>query len=201
MKIYLASASPRRREIIEKLGIEAEILVSGADEDTDITDPAGLVELLSRRKAESVAREIEEAPDKPDSFCVIGADTVVSIDGGILGKPTDEADARRMLKLLSGRTHQVYTGVSLVISPGKTSPRDVMVFHEKTDVEFAAMTDEEIEAYIATGDPMDKAGAYGVQSYAAPYVKGIHGDYYNVMGLPACRLYHEMKAALDSRKE
>ena len=195
MKIYLASASPRRREIMEKIGVDAEIRVSGADEDVDETDPAELVEQLSARKAVSVADEIdaESGSGDPAPYCVIGADTVVSIDGRILGKPTDEADAHRMLKALSGRTHQVFTGVTLVITPGKDADCDVIIFHEKTDVEFCEMSDEEIDAYIATGDPMDKAGAYGVQSYAAPYVSGMHGDYYNVMGLPACRLYHELK--------
>ena len=180
---------------MEKIGIDAEIRVSGADEDVDVTDPAELVEQLSARKAVSVADEIDsgEGAGSMEAYCVIGADTVVSIDGRILGKPADEADARRMLKTLSGRTHQVFTGVTLVITPGKAADCDIISFHEKTDVEFCEMSDEEIDAYIATGDPMDKAGAYGIQSYAAPFVSGMHGDYYNVMGLPACRLYHEMK--------
>ena len=180
---------------MEKIGVDAEIRISGADEDVDVTDPAELVEQLSARKAVSVADEIdaESGTGSTDAYCVIGADTVVSIDGRILGKPVDEADAHRMLKTLSGRTHQVFTGVTLVITPGKDADCDVISFHEKTDVEFCRMSDEEIDAYIATGDPMDKAGAYGVQSYAAPFVSGMHGDYYNVMGLPACRLYHELK--------
>lgn len=201
MKIYLASASPRRREIMEKIGIDAEIRVSGADEDTDLTDPVELVEELSARKAVSVADEIDadDSIDTSEGYCVIGSDTVVSIDGRILGKPVDEEDARRMLKRLSSRTHQVYTGVALVIERPEADRTpdgnecDVIVFHEKTDVEFCEMTDEEITSYIATGDPMDKAGAYGVQSYAAPYIRALHGDYYNVMGLPASRLYHELK--------
>ena len=202
MKIYLASASPRRREIMEKIGVDAQILVSGADEETELTDPTDLVELLSKRKALSVADEIEASPDADisEGYCVIGADTVVSIDSRILGKPADEDDARRMLGILSGRTHQVYTGVSLVIRRPHTggadpgSGRETVVFHEKTDVQFCEMTDEEIDTYIATGDPMDKAGAYGVQSYAAPFVSALYGDYYNVMGLPASRLYHALKA-------
>ncbi len=206
MKIYLASASPRRREIMEKIGIDAQIRVSGADEDTDLSDPADIVELLARRKAESVADEIDadHGTDLSDGYCVIGADTVVSIDGRILGKPGDEDEARRMLGTLSGRTHQVYTGVSLVIrkpesaADAKSDVRETVSFHEKTDVVFCEMTDEEIDAYIATGDPMDKAGAYGVQSYAAPYVGAIYGDYYNVMGLPASRLYHELKRRISN---
>lgn len=205
MKIYLASASPRRREILEKIGMDAQIRVSGADEDTELTDPADIVELLSRRKAESVADEIDADPDADltEGYCVIGADTVVSIDGRILGKPVDEDDARRMLLTLSGRTHQVYTGVSLVIRRPETGAdhsapeHEIISFHEKTDVVFCEMTDEEIDAYIATGDPMDKAGAYGVQSYAAPFVSAIYGDYYNVMGLPASRLYHELKRRIN----
>lgn len=190
---------------MEKIGIDAQICVSGADEETELADPADIVELLSGRKAESVADEIDadRGIDLSEGYCVIGADTVVSIDGHILGKPEDEADARRMLETLSGRTHQVYTGVSLVIRQPSSSAgenrgdREIVSFHEKTDVVFCEMTDEEIDAYIATGDPMDKAGAYGVQSYAAPFVSAIYGDYYNVMGLPACRLYHELKRRIN----
>ncbi|MCR5594301.1 MAG: Maf family protein [Lachnospiraceae bacterium] len=192
MKTYLASASPRRREIIEKLGIKADIRVSGADEETDILDPEALVTELSKKKAVSVSADIHKAQDDDQPYCVIGADTVVSIDGMILGKPKDEQDAADMLSRLSGRTHQVFTGVTIVIcKPGQNE--DTISFCEKTDVDFCEMTKDEIDAYIATGDPMDKAGAYGVQSLAAPYVSGIKGDYYNVMGLPACRLYHELK--------
>lgn len=190
---------------MEKIGIDVQIRVSGADEETELADPSDIVEQLSWRKAESVADELEADPgiDLSEGYCVIGADTVVSIDGHILGKPEDEADARRMLETLSGRTHQVYTGVSLVIRRPKsgtdhgTSERETVSFHEKTDVVFCEMTDEEIDAYITTGDPMDKAGAYGVQSYAAPFVSAIYGDYYNVMGLPASRLYHELKRRID----
>ncbi len=195
MKIYLASASPRRKEIMGKIGVKAEILISGADEDVDITEPSKLVEELSVRKAVSVAEELEESKDDSEERCVIGADTVVAIDGRILGKPVDVEDARRMLKLISGRKHQVYTGVSLVISGNGDEERRVITFHEKTDVEFDVLSDEEIDSYIATGDPMDKAGAYGIQSLAAPFIKAIYGDYYNVCGLPASRLYHELKAA------
>ena len=195
MEIYLASASPRRKEIIGKIGIKAKIRVSGADEDTDITDPSKLVEELSARKAQSVADELTASKEGGPEFCVIGADTVVALDGCILGKPADKEDARRMLKLISGRKHQVYTGVSLVICGGVRKERRVITFHEKTDVEFDVLTDEEIDSYIATGDPMDKAGAYGIQSLAAPYIRAIYGDYYNVCGLPASRLYHELVAA------
>ncbi len=195
MKIYLASASPRRREIIEKIGIRAVIRISGADEDTTICEPSELVKQLSVRKALSVADELDASGEAKEGYCVIGADTVVALDGLILEKPADKEDAQRMLKLISGRKHQVYTGVSLVISGTESMERRIITFYEKTDVEFDVMTDEEIDSYIATGDPMDKAGAYGIQSLAAPYIKAIYGDYYNVCGLPANRLYHELKAA------
>lgn len=179
---------------MEKTGIDVTVRVSGADEDTDISEPSALVETLSSLKAHSVAKEVEAETGPDGGYCVIGADTVVSADGSILGKPVDEDDARSMLKRLSGRTHQVYTGVTLEYRhPGETESHTVS-FHEKTDVCFCEMTDEEIDSYVFTGDPMDKAGAYGIQSYAAPYVSAIYGDYYNVMGLPACRLYHELKA-------
>ena len=191
VKIYLASASPRRLEIMEKIGASVEVMVSDADENTDITDPILLVEYLSKLKAESVFHKLKNDLSG-QSFCVIGADTVVSLDGHIMGKPADEEDAFKMLRDLSGRRHHVYTGVTVMMSDDDGAEKKVS-FYEETGVDFCEMSDDEIRAYIATKDPMDKAGAYGIQSYAAPFVSAISGDYYNVMGLPACRLYHELK--------
>ena len=191
VKIYLASASPRRLEIMEKIGVDVEVMVSDADENTDITDPILLVGYLSKIKAESVFRKLKNDL-AGQSFCVIGADTVVSLDGHIMGKPADEEDAFKMLRDLSGRRHHVYTGVTVMLSDDDGTEKKVS-FYEETGVDFCEMSDDEIRSYIATGDPMDKAGAYGIQSYAAPFVSAISGDYYNVMGLPACRLYHELK--------
>ena len=176
MDLILASASPRRRELLEHIGLSFDVIPAAGPE----TPPAGAsagetAAALSRAKAEEIAR------DHPGSV-VIGADTVVEIDGAILGKPRDEADAARMLGLLSGREHRVYTGVT-VIRDGKSVSR-----WEETKVFFRKMTEREIAAYIATGEPMDKAGAYGYQGRAGLFVEKIEGDFFNVVGLPLCRL-------------
>lgn len=189
MTIYLASASPRRQELLTQIGIKYEVRVSGADEDIEETDPRHIVEQLSIYKAQAVAKELED--EGVTDYCVIGADTVVACDEKVLGKPLDEADAKKMLKLLSGRGHQVYTGVTLIMHKDGTE-KTLINFHEVTTVNMYELSDAEIDAYIATGEPMDKAGAYGIQARAAAYVSGIEGDYYNVVGLPVARLYHEL---------
>ncbi|MBQ8946199.1 MAG: septum formation protein Maf [Lachnospiraceae bacterium] len=197
IKCYLASASPRRRELMEQTGFCFEVRVSGADENIPVTDPAGLVEQLSAIKAGSVAGELIAEGTHEERFMVIGADTVVSIDGKILGKPVDEQDASRMLREISGRTHSVFTGVTVVmVCQGAEAGR--VTFHEETKVTIAEMTDSEIAGYVAGGDPMDKAGAYGIQSGAAVFVSSIEGDYYNVVGLPVCSLYHNIKRLSES---
>lgn len=182
-KVILASASPRRRELLHQVGIEPEIEPSHVEEVITTTVPADAVMELSAQKAEDIAKR-----HKGEPVIVIGADTVVSSDGRILGKPHDEKDAFEMLSGLNGRTHQVYTGVTVIsCETGKTS-----TFAEKTEVEVYPMTDAQIQAYIATGEPMDKAGAYGIQGRFAAYVKGICGDYNNVVGLPVGRLCQEL---------
>ena len=180
-KVVLASASPRRQELIQLLGLKAEIHPSGIAEDVNDADPSLLVQKLAFQKAEDVAKQY------PKDYLVIGADTVVFFEDRILGKPKSEEDAYRMLSALSGRTHQVYTGVSLRFQGKK------MGFYEKTEVQFARLTEREIWDYIESKEPMDKAGAYGIQGRFAPFVKGIAGDYYNVMGLPLARLYQALK--------
>ncbi len=180
-KLILASGSPRRRELLAQAGIPFEVIVSNAEEIMTKTEPGAIVEELARCKAEAVARQY---PDR----VVLGADTVVTLDGEILGKPKDEADAARMLRALQGREHQVYTGVAFVRG------REIHSFHEKTDVWMYSMTEEEIEAYIKSGDCMDKAGAYGIQGNFAIHIKGIKGDYYNVVGLPVGRVWQEYKS-------
>lgn len=180
-KVVLASASPRRQELIQLLGLKAEIHPSGIAEDVTEADPSLLVQKLAFQKAEDVAKQY------PKDYLVIGADTVVFFEDRILGKPKSEEDAYRMLSALSGRTHQVYTGVSLNFQGKK------MGFYEKTEVQFARLTEREIWDYIESKEPMDKAGAYGIQGRFAPFVKGIAGDYYNVMGLPLARLYQALK--------
>ena len=163
-KLVLASTSPRRQELIQLLGLKAEIHPSGIVEDVTEADPSLLVQKLAFQKAEDVAKQY------PKDHLVIGADTVVFFEDRILGKPKNEEDAYKMLSALSGRTHQVYTGVSLHFQGKK------MGFYEKTEVQFARLTEREIWDYIESKEPMDKAGAYGIQGRFAPFVKGIAGD-------------------------
>ena len=178
MDIILASKSPRRRALLEQMGVrDFRIVTPDIDEhmDRDLP-PAELVRQISLEKAQAVAAQAD-----PNTV-VIAADTVVALDGVVLGKPADKEEAFRMLSLLSGNRHQVYTGLTVL--------RGEQVFSqwEETAVTFRSLTAEEIEAYIATGEPMDKAGAYGIQGYGALFIQGISGDYYNVMGLSVCRL-------------
>ncbi len=177
MELILASASPRRRELLGYFDIPfAVIPAPGPEEPPDGADAERMVRVLSLQKARQVAGTHPGA-------LVIGADTVVEIDGTILGKPRDQADARRMLRLLSGREHRVWTGVSLVRDGAFQRTRTAM-----TRVFFRKMSVGEIDAYIATGEPMDKAGAYGYQGRAGMYVERIEGDFFNVVGLPLCLL-------------
>ena len=176
MDIILASHSPRRRELLERMGVERfEVCPPGVDEDIGDYPPAELVSRLSRRKAEAVAAQREGG-------VIIAADTVVALDGAVLGKPADGLEAFKMLSTLSGGRHQVYTGVTVLAGDEKHTE------YEVTDVTFRELSEQEIEDYIRTGEPMDKAGAYGIQGYGALFIEGIRGDYYNVMGLPVCRL-------------
>ena len=185
-QVVLASASPRRKELLAQAGYQFTVITSDTDEITDKSMPDEIVEELSAMKAEAVAAQIEE------DTVIIGADTIVAVSGRILGKPQDVTAAEEMLKTLQGNTHQVYTGVTLIEIQSGT--RKVTTFSERTDVIMYPMTDEEIKAYIATGEPMDKAGAYGIQGRAAIYIKKIDGDYNNVVGLPIARLYQELKS-------
>lgn len=197
-KIILASGSPRRRELLSQIGLSFTVRVSEADEHTEETKPEKLVCILSERKALAVWDELTEE-EKKESI-LIGADTVVAVDDRILGKPADETEAFRMIELLQGRSHQVYTGVTILRQGGlqpladETNTRSIQKkqFFEKTDVLVYPMSEEEITAYVKTGEPLDKAGAYGIQGSFAAYIQGINGDYSNVVGLPVGRLYHEL---------
>ena len=192
MKLILASASPRRKELLEKIGLPFAVLPAKGEERITQTDPAAVVMELSRQKAEEIAAQQQEA-------CIIlGADTVVAKDGEIMGKPKDAAEAKRMLKGIANACHQVYTGVTLLRTGAHAAG---VTFYEKTDVFLYPISDAELDAYIAGGDPMDKAGAYGIQGEFAIHVKGIVGDYYNVVGLPVGRVYQELKRMLSSKKE
>ena len=178
MSVILASGSPRRRELLEMLCVPGlEIVPShGAECPTEGATPEETVKALARAKAAEVA-EHRAAED-----VIIGADTLVVLDGEMLGKPRSEDMAREMLRALSGRSHEVWTGVCLI------RPGEELAEAERTVVSFRALEDREIDAYIATGEPMDKAGAYGAQGLGALFVEGIEGDFFNVMGLPLCRL-------------
>ena len=179
MKLILASGSPRRRELMEMLCPEKlEIIPAVGEEQADpALPPDELVKALSRRKAAEVAERCAAPGD-----VVIGADTVVVLDGAVLGKPRDAEDAKRMLRALSGRSHTVYTGVTVLRG-------EACISHaERTEVRFRYLDDAEIDRYIATGEPMDKAGAYGAQGYASLFVEHLDGDFFNVMGLPLCAL-------------
>jgi septum formation protein len=197
-RIVLASASPRRKELLEQIGIEFEICPAKGEEKDTKTAPDEVVLELSKQKAEEVAAGIllynETHPElvTPQDILVIGADTVVSHGGKILGKPKDEEDAKSMLKLLSGDIHSVYTGVTLVFID-KSGRTGEYAFFEKTDVEVYTLSEGEISGYIKSGEPMDKAGSYGIQGLFARYIKKIDGDYNNVVGLPVARLYQELK--------
>lgn len=187
-RIILASASPRRRELLGQIGIVPEIIKSEVEEKITTNRPEEAVRELSLLKAEDVAKRCGQG------CLVIGADTVVAVNGRILGKPKTHEEAERMITLLEGKTHQVYTGVTLMVCEnGEPVTR---TFVEKTEVHVYPMTEEEIRSYASLKEPMDKAGAYGIQGAFASFIKGIDGDYNNVVGLPVGRLYQEMKRLL-----
>jgi len=182
MKIILASQSARRRDILENLGISFDIKVSRVDESMNDSLSAGEnVEAVSLRKAMAVESELKVATD--DDVLIIASDTVVVCDGIILGKPRDKAHATEMMRMLSGRRHSVISGIAVIYRGKRISS------HEETEVEFRELTDAEIEAYASTDEPYDKAGGYGIQDKAAIFVRAIHGDYLNVVGLPVFRLF------------
>ena len=208
--IVLASASPRRKELLSQIHMPFAVRVSRVEEKMEGSNPAAIVESLAEEKAEACFAEMiqdsrktisggNREPEVADSFAenilVIGADTVVALDGEILGKPGSEEEAAGMLQRLSGRTHEVYTGVCFVYK--QNGQKKKRIFHEKTAVTFYPISEQEIADYVATKDPLDKAGSYGIQGAAAAFIKGIKGDYNNVVGLPVGRVYQELKKVLD----
>ncbi|MDD6350893.1 MAG: Maf family protein [Lachnospiraceae bacterium] len=210
-QIILASGSPRRLELLQQIGLRPIVVKSRIEEKITETDPALVVEELSRQKACDVAEHLEEyliessfsdpmtglsetnidpvPVFNPSQALVLGADTVVSCDGKILGKPHSHDEAFQMIKLLQGRSHQVYTGVTLALPESS----DRFTFHEETIVHVVPMTDAEIRAYAESAEPMDKAGAYGIQGTFGKFIDRIEGDYYNVVGLPLAQVYAEIK--------
>ena len=188
-EIILASGSPRRKELLERMGIPFRVIKSECEEITTKKKPQEVVKELSRQKAQDVYDRLSAA-DRAGRV-VLGADTVVSIHGKILGKPKDAQDAIAMLGQLSGQAHHVYTGVT-VLWEDSTGKLQSNTFYEDTKVEMYPMSSQQIEEYVAGGEPMDKAGAYGIQGDAMVFIRKIHGDYNNVVGLPVARLYHEL---------
>ncbi len=181
MKLILASASPRRRELFSMIGLDFSVIVSEVEEIVpDGVGPDELVMSLAKQKAEAVF--LEHGGD-----CVVGADTIVYLDNEIIGKPRDERDAALILRKLAGRTHTVYTGLAVL------SGNDCDIVCDTTDVTFAPMTDAEIDWYISTGEPLDKAGAYGIQGPGGMFVNSIVGNYFTVIGLPLPKLYQLLK--------
>ena len=210
VRLVLASPSPRRRELLSQIGLEFTDMPSTKEENAKTTEAGALVQELSRQKAVDIweqlsggqgqnpdadQEQISEETQEPNlngkrqpELLVIGADTVVCCEGKILGKPHSREAAAEMLTALQGRSHEVYTGVTLY------SQSETVTFFECTQVEFYPMTEVEISEYIDSKEPMDKAGAYGIQGLGARFVKGIRGDYNNVVGLPVGRLYQELKS-------
>lgn len=186
VKIILASASPRRKELLEQIGVDFEIAVSDKETAIDCSDPVEACRTQAYNKAVDIV-EKSKLKYSDEDFVVISADTIVSIDTKILGKPKDKSDARKMLKTLSGRKHRVYTAVC-VYNSLKDSYES---FVEDTPVEVARLSSEDIEDYLKKKEPYDKAGAYAIQGYFSRYIVGIEGDYYNVMGLSVGRLYRD----------
>jgi septum formation protein len=190
--LVLASASPRRAEILRAVGWHFQVAAANIDEKIlDGESPTVYTERLAREKAEHIAAR------SSSQSLVLGADTIVVIDGASLGKPQDEDDARRMLRSLRGRTHEVVTGVALV----RPKTNENRIAHERTRVQFAEITDREIDWYVATGEPMDKAGAYAVQGRAALFIERIDGDYWNVVGLPVRLVYRLAREILKVKSD
>ena len=190
-EFVLASASPRRKELLEKMGLQFSIVVSEADESTVSRDiPVNLyVQELALLKASATAKMLL----RNKKALIIAADTIVTLDGEILGKPDGEDGAKKMLSSLSGRTHEVYTGYCVMrISDGKTVCNSV-----KTEVKFKTLTEQKIRLYIESGEPMDKAGAYGIQGFGSMLIEKISGDYFNVVGLPVSALADTLEKEFD----
>lgn len=182
-RIILASKSPRRKQLLEQIGLKFEVRESEYEEDmTAMADPIRLVKFLALKKAEAVAQYYTDA-------IVIGADTFVIFEGKFIGKPKDRADAQRMLRTLSGKTNIIITGFAVI----DTSTGKVVNDYDQAEVTIKELTNEDIENYINTGEPMDKAGAFGIQGVGAVIVEKVDGDYHNIMGLPLSRLYSELK--------
>jgi len=190
-RIILASESPRRREIMETMGIAHEVMASNVAEVITETEPSKIVQEISALKVNHIANILKNySGDKEEDIIIIGADTMVFYNGHALGKPKDKADAYRMLEMLSDHEHEVLTGVSIIIRKHNTD--EAISFAVCTKVMVQPLSRKQIEDYIATGEPMDKAGAYGIQGKFGIHIRGIVGDYYNVMGFPVSEIYETL---------
>ena len=185
IKIILASASPRRKELLTQIGVKFEIMISDKETDIDSTDPIKACEKQAMQKALDI--EEKAALKYKEDYIIIAADTIVALEDSILGKPKDKEDARLMLERISGKKHKVYTAVCVFNSRLKTHKS----FVEETAVEVAELSKEDIDFYLSKDEAYDKAGAYAIQGLFSRYIVGIEGDYYNVMGLPVGRVYRE----------
>lgn len=188
MRLILASASPRRIQLLHQIGLTAEVMPSHTEEKISSENPEEVVQALARQKAEDVYARLLSEGNVGDATVVIGADTVVSVDNHILGKPRTHEEAAEMIASLSGRTHQVYTGVAVI------TPRESRSFAEMAAVTVYPLSPAELRSYAESEEPMDKAGAYGIQGSFGKFVKGIQGDYNAIVGLPVARLYQELKS-------
>lgn len=191
INLILASASPRRREILSTLGIPFTVMTAETDEACELSQPGARVEEISKRKCLAVQALLQKNNRITEDTLILASDTLVTLDGIFLGKPADHEDARRMVNMLSGRGHTVASGIALWYR-GK-----IVTAHELTTVHFAPMSRQEIDCYVATEEPMGKAGAYAIQGNASRYITGIEGDYFNVVGLPVRRLYTTLKEAFN----
>ena len=188
MRLILASASPRRIQLLHQIGLTAEVIPSHTEEKISSENPEEVVQALARQKAEDVYARLLSEGNVGDAMVVIGADTVVSVDNHILGKPKSHEEAAEMIASLSGRTHQVYTGVAVI------TPKKSRSFAEMAAVTVYPLSPAELRSYAESEEPMDKAGAYGIQGSFGKFVKGIQGDYNAIVGLPVARLYQELKS-------
>ena len=190
--LILASASPRRKMLLEQIGISPEILPSMQEESASASGPEELVCELAKQKCEDVVRQFREEGRRTEDCVFLGADTIVYGNGTVLGKPKDESDAADMLRALQGTTHRVYTGVCL-IRPSEGTSEEQQLFAVCTEVDVSPMDEAEITAYLATGEPMDKAGAYAIQGIFARHIRAVRGSYSNVVGLPQEEVYTALK--------
>lgn len=187
MRLILASASPRRIQLLQQIGLTAEVMPSHMEEKLCSENPEEVVKSLAMQKAEDVFARLSSEGNVGDTTVVIGADTVVSVNNRILGKPKSHEKAAEMIASLSGRTHQVYTGVAII------TPKESRCFAESAAVTVYPLSPEELKSYAESDEPMDKAGAYGIQGSFGKFVKSIQGDYNTIVGLPVARLYQELK--------